>query len=190
MLKPLLHNLLIAAALVVPALAQAQTAPQGKKELLARILELQSPGVEAMAKQLAEQPAMAIMQQAGAALQRVPADRREAIARDIEADLRKYAEGAVPIVQARAVKLAPDTIGPLLDERLTEDEMRQVIAMLESPVIRKFQGMAGDMQRALTQRLVAETKADVEPKVRAMQQSVAKRLGISPPAGAASGARK
>jgi uncharacterized protein len=88
------------------------------------------------------------------------------------------------------VKLAPDTIGPLLDERLTEDEMRQVIAMLESPVIRKFQGMAGDMQRALTQRLVAETKADVEPKVRAMQQSVAKRLGISPPAGAASGARK
>ena len=131
-----------------------------------------------MARSLAEQPAMQIMQQAGQALQRLPAERREAVARDIEADLRKYAEEAVPIVSARAVKLAPGTIGPLLEERLSEDELRQVIAMLESPVIRKFQGMAGDMQKALTEKLVAETKPDIEPKVRAMQQVVAKRLGL------------
>jgi hypothetical protein len=58
--------------------------------------------------------------------------------------------------------------------------------MLESPLQRKFQGMAGDMQRALVEKLVADSKGDVEPKVRAMQQSVSKRL--APPATPAPGA--
>jgi len=177
MFKPLLNAVFVAAAFSLPA--HAQTAPvAGKKELVERVLQLQQPGIEAMARGLAEQPAMQLMQQAGQALQRLPAERREAVARDIEADLRKYAEEAVPIVSARATKLAPGTIGPLLEERFSEDELRQVIAMLESPVIRKFQGMAGEMQKALTEKLVGETKADIEPKVRAMQQTVAKRLGL------------
>lgn len=193
MFKPLLSAALLAAAAIVtsPAHAQAQVQTQaanGKKELVARIIQLQQTGIEAMARGLTEQPAMQLMQQAGPAVQRLPAERREAVARDIEADLRKYADEAVPIVSARAVKLAPSTIGPLLEERFNEDELRQVIAMLESPVIRKFQGMAPDMQRALTEKLVGETKADIEPKVRAMQQSVAKRLGLAPPPPAAGSA--
>ena len=199
MFKPLLSAALLTAAAIVtsPAQAQAQAQTQtqtqaqaanGKKELVARIIQLQQSGIEAMARGLTEQPAMQLMQQAGPAVQRLPAERREAVARDIEADLRKYADEAVPIVSARAVKLAPSTIGPLLEERFSEDELRQVIAMLESPVIRKFQGMAPDMQRALTEKLVGETKADIEPKVRAMQQSVAKRLGLAPPPAAAGSA--
>ena len=171
----------VAATLSTPAAAQA---PQGKKELVARVLQLQQPGIEAMARGLAEQPAMQLMQQAGQALQRLPAERREAVAKDIEADLRKYAEEAVPLVRDRALKAAPTTIGPMLEERLSEDELRQVIAMLESPVIKKFQGMAGDMQRVLTEKVVADSKADIEPKVRAVQATVAKRLGVPPAASA------
>ena len=187
MFKPLLTAALFAASFTQPA--QAQTAPaNGKKELVARVLQLQQPGIEAMARSLAEQPAMQLMQQAGQAMQRLPTERREAVARDIEADLRKYAEEAVPIVSARAVKLAPSTLGPLLEERLNEDELRQVIAMLESPVLRKFQGMQGEMQKALSEKLVGETKPEIEPKVRAMQQVVAKRLGLTPPAAAAASA--
>lgn len=185
MFKPLLSAALIAAAFTAaaqtPAPASAPTAvpaAASKQELVARILQLQQPGIEAMARGLAEQPAMQLMQQAGQALQRLPTERREAVARDIEADLRKYAEEAVPIVSARAVKLAPTTIGPLLDERFNEDELRQVLAMLESPVIRKYLGAQGDMQKVLTEKLVGETKADIEPKVRAMQQTVTKRLGL------------
>ena len=178
MFKPLMAAALLAAATIAPALAQA---PQTKKELVARVLQLQQPGIEVMARSMAEQPAMQLMQQAGQALQRLPAERREAVAADIQADLRKYAEEAIPIVRDRALKAAPLTIGPMLEERLTDDELREVIAMLESPTIRKFQGMAGDLQRALQEKVVAESKAEIEPKVRAMQQTVAKRLGITPP---------
>lgn len=190
MLKIALCAAVVAAATLAPSSVFAQAAG-GKKELVARVLQLQQPGIEAMARGMAEQPAMQLMQAAGPALQRLPAERREAVARDVEADLRKYSEEAVPIVRDRAVKLAPSTIGALLEERFTEDELRQIIGILESPVNRKFQGMAGDMQRSIAEKLVADTKSDIEPKVRALQQSVAKRLGVTPnTGGAASGARK
>lgn len=196
-------TLIAAATLAAFGLAQAQapasappasaaasaTVSAAKKVLVARVLQLQQPGVEAMARQLAEQPAVQLMQQARPLVQRLPAERREAVARDIEADLRKYAEEATPIVRDRAIKLAPSTIGPLLEERFTEDELKQVIAMLESPVNRKFQQLAPEMQRAMGAKLVAETRGAIELKVRALDQSVARRLGITPAAGAASGAR-
>ena len=182
-----------AAALVAAGWAQAQTATPApataaKKELTAKVLLLLQPAVENMAQQIAQQPAMQVQQGAGQALQRVAAERREALARDIEADLRKYVEETSPILRERAVKLAPDTIGTMLDERFTEDELRQIAALLESPVNRKFQQAFPDMQRALGERLVAETRGEIEPKLRALDQTVGRRLGLSAPAAAASAA--
>jgi hypothetical protein len=44
--------------------------------------------------------------------------------------------------------------------------------------------MAGDMQRALSEKLLAETRPTVEPRLIALEQNVRKHLGI--PAQAAS----
>jgi hypothetical protein len=183
-------RVLIASALVATSWAQAQTAaapaaaPATKKELVAKLLQLQQGGIENMARSLVEQPAIQLMQQANIALQRVPQERREAVARDIEADIRKYAEETVPLARERAVKLAPGTIGPLLEERFSEDELRQVIAFLESPVTRKYQQMGPDFDKALREALVAETRGEIEPKVQTMLRTVAGRL--PQPAAAAS----
>jgi hypothetical protein len=164
-----------------PAPAPAPAVSPAKKALVERVLQLQQPTIEAIARQMAEQPALQMMQSAGPALQRLPAERREAVAKDIQADARKYAEEASPIVRDRAVKLAPTTIGPVLEERLTEAELKEVIAILESPVNRKYQAMGGDMQRALIEKLTADTRPVIEPKLRALEQSMRTRLEI--PAG-------
>jgi hypothetical protein len=172
---------LLAAAIAVAGSAQAQTSPSpAKKELIARVLKLQQPDVENAARMLVEQPAMQLGQQAGQALQRLPAERRDAVAQDIQADLRKYVEETGPIVRERAVKLAPTTIGTVLDEKLSEDELRQIVTLLESPTVKKFQGLFPEMQRALSEKLVAETRADVETRLRALQQTVGQRLGVAP----------
>ncbi len=210
---PLVNTLAIATLLMVtavtpPVWAQAQTVPgaaapaaaaaaqpssPAKKELVARILKLQQPGIETMAKNMTEQPAGQVLQQASMAMQRIPPEKREALARDIEADIRKYAEEAVPLIQQRAVRLAPSTIGTLLEDRFSEEELRQLITLLESPLNRKFQGMAGDMQRALSEKLVAESRTDIETRVRAMAQSVDKRVtsaaGVTAPASAPAGGK-
>ena len=189
----MLKKIGVVAALAAAGWAHAQTpaasAPTAaKKELTAKVLQLLQPAVENMAQQLAQQPALQVQQGAGNALQRIPAERREALARDIVADLRKYVEETGPIVRERAVKLAPGTLGAMLDERFTEDELRQIAALLESPVNRKFQQVFPEMQRALGEKLVAETRAEIEPRVRALDQTVGRRLGLTAPPGAASGA--
>ncbi|HXE50298.1 MAG TPA: hypothetical protein VN663_18115 [Ramlibacter sp.] len=176
-------TLLVAAA----AAAQAQSTP-AKKDLVARILKVQQPGIEAMARGLVEQPAMEILGNAGNALPaRVAKDKQEAVGREIQADVQKYVDDAVPYVRDRALKLAPTTIGPLLEERFTEDELKQIVSIMESPVYVKFQRMGDDMQKALVDKVVGDTRGTIEPKVRTLEQTVAKRLGVTsaPAAGAA-----
>ena len=164
----------------VAGVAQAQSTP-AKKELVAKILNLQQPAIENMARVLAEQPAGQMMQQANIVLQtRIAPDKREAVGKEIQADLKKYVDEAVPLVRERALKLAPSTIGVLLEEKFTEEELKQLVAIIESPVNRKFQQLGGDMQKVLAEKLVGETRSLIEPKVRALDQTIGKRLGIQP----------
>ena len=91
----------------------AQTTPLSpvKKELIAKVLNLQQPAIENMSRALAEQPAAQMMQQAAVVLQtRIAPEKREAVGKEIQADLKKYADEAVPLVRDRALKLAPSTI--------------------------------------------------------------------------------
>jgi hypothetical protein len=202
--RPLIAAMLAASTAFAPAAwgqAAAPAAPSGKKELVQKILQLQQPAVESMARQLVEMPAAQLMQQAGPALQqRVAADKREAVGQEIQNDVRRYVEEAGPIVRERALKLAPGTLGPILEEKLTEDELKQVLQtmqQLDSPAYRKYNTLGVEMQRALGEKLVAETRSAVEPKMQALQDSVAKRLGVTrnaaapkPAAPAASGGAK
>ena len=174
----------------VPATAPAPAASPtpaspAKKELAARVLALMKPAVETLGLQLAQQPALQIQQRAGLALQGVAAERREVLGREIEADLRKYFEETGPLVRDRAVKLAPTTIAPMLEDRFSEDELRQIIAMLESPLNRRFQQTFPEMQRVLAEKLVAEMRGDIETRARALEQTVGKRLNPTAPAAAA-----
>ncbi|MCY7308101.1 MAG: hypothetical protein LH632_18590, partial [Rhodoferax sp.] len=110
-----MKKLLLVALVAACSVALAQSSP-AKKELVAKILQLQQPAIEAMARAMAEQPAAQVMQGAGNLLQtRIPPEKRDAIAKDIQADLKKYVDEAVPLVRERALKLAPTTIGAVLE---------------------------------------------------------------------------
>jgi hypothetical protein len=168
-------SLVLAAALAVAGGAHAQT----KKELVLKVLQLQQPSIENMARALTERPAAMLMQQAGIALQKMPADKRDAVAREIEADVRKYVDESAPIVREHALKLAPTTIGAVLEEKFNEDELKQLAALLESPVLKKYQQLTGEMQRSLGEKLSAELGPTIDPKVRALEQSITRRLGVT-----------
>lgn len=181
--------LILAIAAACASTAQAQSTP-AKKELVARILKVQQPGIQNMARILVQDSVAPLMDAAGAALeQRVAADKREAVAKEIQADVRKYADETSTMVQDRALRLAPATVGPILEEKFTEEELRQLATMLESPVLAKFNSTGNEIQRALIEKLVQDTRPQVEPKLKALEQTVAKRLGVTPAAPAASNAR-
>ena len=179
-----------AALLCAAGLAQAQaqgnnTSSPAKKELVQKLLTLQQPGIEGAARGIVERPAAAMLQEAGRVLQsQIPADKREAIGKTIEADAKKYVEETYPPVRERAVKLAPTTLGPALEEKFSEDELKQLIAWFESPVNKKFQQYSGEMQNTFLQKLVAEARPVIEPKLKDLEAKVRVALG-APPAGAA-----
>ena len=175
-------GLLSALLLCACAAVQAQTAASpAKKELVQKLLTLQQPGIEGAARSVVERPAAQMMQEAARVLQtQIPADKREAIGKTIQADVKKYVDEAFPPVRERALKIAPTTIGATLEEKFTEDELKQLIAWFESPVNKKFQQASGEMQNNFLQKLVAEARPVVEPKLQALEQKMRAALGAPP----------
>jgi hypothetical protein len=190
MQKKSLSSLALALVLALPAhMVLAQSTPAStpaKKALVTRMLKLQQPGVEAMARAMAEEPAAQMLERAAAVLPaRIEPDKQEAVAKAIQADTKKYLDEAVPLVRDRALALAPETVGPLLDKSFTEAELGKILSLLESPEYLKYQKMSGEMQASLQTKLVAETRTGVEGKLKALEAAISARLGINAPAASA-----
>jgi len=177
-------RIVLLALLVAAGTVQAQS----KKELVAKLLQVQQQGIENIGRSLAAQPAQQMLQAAGQALQKVPADKREALGRSIQADVKKFHDEVEPLLRERALRLAPTVVGPLYEERFTEDELKQVIAWLEAPVSRKLAQIDNEFGVALAEKVVADTKPAVEAKLKTLEATITKRLGLPPPAAPASGA--
>ena len=162
----------MAALLALATIAHAQTTP-AKKELVAKVLVLQQPLVESMAREVVERPALQIMQAAGNALRgQVAPDKREALGKSIETDVRKFVDESVPVLRERAIEIAPTTIGATLEEKFSDDELKQLIAWYESPVYKKYQQLGGEMQNVFMQKLMAEAGPLLDGKLQALQQKV------------------
>lgn len=183
------HVLAQASPAAQPATAAASS--PAKKELVAKLLQLQQPGFETLGRSLLQRPVTQLMQGASQALQQVPPEKREATIKAIDTDIKKFVDETGGLMRDRAIKLAPSTVGAMLEERFTEDELKQLVAWFESPINKKYNQMGAEMQKALTEKLVAETRGTVETRLKALEQNVAKQLGITPPpAPAASPAKK
>jgi len=178
-------KLLAAASLLALApLVQAAPTP-AKQALIDKLLALQQPGLEMLARDIVQRPLMPVMQKASMNLQQVPADKREAVTKAVDADVKKFIEDAFPIVKASALKVAPTAIGTLLDERFTEDELNQIVTWMESPVSKKFSGIQPDLQKALVEKILAENGPQLEARFNALQLSVDKTMGLKPAPSAA-----
>lgn len=162
---------LAAAVWLLPAQAQS------KKELVQKLLVLQQPGAEALARSIAQQTAGQFMQAAGEAIQRLPADKRQPAAKAVEADIKAFYGEIEPLLRERAVKLSASTVGTALEEKFTEDELKQLIAWAESPVNKKYKQLAPELENSLAEKLIADTRPIVEPKAKALERKLSGKLG-------------
>ncbi len=175
----------VAAPPATPAAAAVASSP-AKKELVKKALQLQQAGIEGVGAAMASQAAGQLLQIATPAITRLPEDKRQGVATELQAEVRKFQGEVTPILRASAMKWAPSTLGTALEEKLTEDELKTLIAWLESPVSRKYQQLSGGAQQALTQKIVAETRPQVEPKLKALEQTMMAKLKAASAAPASS----
>ena len=167
-----------------PAKKEASAVSPAKKELVKKALQLQQAGIESVGAGMANQAAGQVMQLAGPGIARAPEEKRRALVTDLQAEVRKFQGEISPILRASATKWAPSTLGTTLEEKFSEDELKVLIAWLESPVSRKYQEVTPEAQQALTQKIVTETRAQVEPKLKALEQAMIAKINAAttPPA--------
>jgi uncharacterized protein len=171
-------------AVLAFALTAAPAHAQNKKELVAKVVQLHMQGIENVGRVIAGQTSQQMLQAAGQALPRVAADKREAVGKEIQDDVKKFYDEVEPLLKKRAVELAPATVGAAYEEKFSEDELKVVIAWLESPVSKKYAQMDRDQGNALAEKVVADTRPTIEPKLKALEATVAKRLGVPAEGGA------
>ncbi|MEK8085657.1 hypothetical protein WNB94_04520 [Aquabacterium sp. A3] len=159
----------VATALMLTSLA----AHADKKADVQKILTLQQPALEDMARSVAERPALQMAASVRQIMaQAVPDDKREATAKQIDAEIKKYLDAAVPAVRASATKLSQSTLAPLLEEKFTEDELKDLVAMLDSPVLKKYQGLLPEMSNTMLEKVVADARPQVQPKLQTAETNI------------------
>jgi len=150
-------------------------APAGKQELAQQILTRLN--IDSIGETMLSAPVSNALQQARGLLQgRVAAEKRDATMSELSGQARKFMDEVGPITRASADKLIPTTVRPLLAERFSEDELRQILAILDSPVRKKFEAMLPELQKKLGESVAADTGAVVNPKLKGLQEDIGLRL--------------
>ncbi|MRW91281.1 DUF2059 domain-containing protein [Duganella sp. FT80W] len=149
--------------------------PPAKQALVDQVLKLWN--IDSIGQSMLQVPVADAVQQARAMLQgRAAPEKRDAAMNDIVGDAKQFMADTTPITRASADKLIPSTIAPLLAERYTEDELKQLIAILESPVKKKFEAMLPEMQKTLGEGVAADTRAVIDPKLQGLKEKIGLRL--------------
>jgi hypothetical protein len=163
----------IAAVLAITSLS----AHADKKEWSQKIVAMQQDAVDGMARSIVEQPARQMSSQSSQIISHaVPAEKREATGKQVEAEIKKYLDSANPILKASAAKLSQTTIGTGLEEKFTEEELKQLHGMLESPVMKKFQAAIPELSGKLQEKVMADAQKQLSPKLDTAGNTVRKIL--------------
>jgi hypothetical protein len=166
--------------------ALAQPSP-AKKVLIDKIVAIQQQGLtDSLAASIVQAPLGQLAQAGRQALQQVPAEKREATAKAMDAEIKKFIEENVSYLKDKISKAVPGTASALLDERFNEDELKQILAWAESPVSRKYSQAGGELQKAIVQKVMTESGATLEGRLKTLQANLAKQLGLPPAPPAAS----
>lgn len=164
-----------AAAASAPAAAASAPLSASKRALLEKLLSLWHP--EQVAIVMAQRPAAEAVQSSRIALQgRVSGERLDTTVKSIAADAQRYVDEVTPVAQAAGAKAAQEVALPMLAESFTEAELKELIALMESPVRRKFEGLVPKVEAAVGTRVATEAGPQIQPKLDAMKQEVASKL--------------
>lgn len=155
--------------------AATKTELKTKPQLIKRLLELWH--VEAVGLAMLRTPVEESLRQSRSLLQaRTSPEKREAALKDIEGYAQEFLNKNVPIVLESGKKITATTVEPILSEKMSEEELRQMIAILESPAKKKFESLVPEMNKAFGEKLAATDGKEMKEKMEELQQKIGKRL--------------
>ena len=173
----------------VPAAAQGSDA---KRALAQKIAQIQHKAdSEAMTEQLTASAVQPLIASWSERLdETVPPARQKDVRDKLDVELKKFAETSRKAIEGQTAKAADAALIPLLMEKLSEDEMKTVIAYLESPAAAKFQALGPEATTAWAKKVVEATRTPVENAAKAFDAAATKIVGAPAPSSSGNGAKK
>jgi uncharacterized protein len=183
-MKKLITTLAIA-GLACTAAVHAQTDP--KIEAAKKVVALQQgPELDRLVGQLASSTAQELIAKWGPQLEaKVPKAKQAKASEDLNAELKKYADDASQLISKQVAKVSAESLVPAYAERFTLEELQQIAAFFESPVMKKYQAAAPELGNVFVQKLVEASRPDVMARVKQFDEAAVKIVGSAPAAGAA-----
>ena len=180
-------TIILATTLALTSLADTTAMAQttnSKTDLAAKVVTLQQgPELDRLVIQLAGSTTQQLIANWGPKLEtNVPKARQEKASEELNAELKKYADDTVQLITKQVKKVSADVLVPAYAERFTQEELQQIAAFFESPVIKKYQAAAPELGNAFVQKLVEASRADVLVRARQFDDAALKIVGNSPSA--------
>jgi hypothetical protein len=107
---------------------------------------------------------------------RVPADKQDATMKDITAEATKFVEQESAGLRTSTHAIVQSSVAPLLAQKFSEDELKQLAGILESPVLAKFESVVPEMKKAVGENVAKANAAQIQPKMTALQNRVGLKL--------------
>ncbi|ARU06180.1 hypothetical protein CCO03_17205 [Comamonas serinivorans] len=170
-----------AVAFVFPMAAHAQDAKRALAVKLAAIQAKNDGG--ALTEQLVQSAAVPMIQGWSQRLdESVPPARQKDVRDKLDVELKKFVDSTKKTVEAQVDKTAESTLVPVYMEKFSEEELKTIVAYLESPVSSKFMTVAGDATNAWAKKVVDATKTQVESSAKAFDTAAGKIINAPAPA--------
>ena len=116
----------------------------------------------------------------------MPAAKQDAAIKTLDAELKKYEADATQIISAQATKSKGDALISAYAERFSEDELKQLVALMEAPIFKKYQGVAPELGNAYVKSIVDGARDRITQRSKAFDAAAEKITGPAPAGGSTS----
>lgn len=138
----------------------------------------QGPELDRLVEQLTQTTTQDLLQNWAPKLQNdVPANKQEQVREALNAELKKYADDVVNIISGKVGAVSKESLVSAYMERFSLDELQQIAAFFESPVIKKYQASAPELANVFVQKLVEATRTDVTARASQFDAAAEKIMG-------------
>lgn len=166
---------LAALALCAAGSCAAQAVPASKQALVDRVLAKMH--TENVGLAMLQAPVAESIRQSRAMLQgRATPEKAEAAMKDITAEAEKFFAKNAPLVRASTQTAVKTKLAPMLAEKFSEDELKQLVAFMESPIRAKFEALAPELQKTIGESVAAQLQGQIKPEMAALQERIGLRL--------------
>jgi uncharacterized protein len=162
--------------------ATAAPASDAKRALAARMIVLQrGPEMERMAYQLTTNAVQPVIERWAPKLEAMPAAKQTKAREQLNTELKALGESTRKLIEAQMAKSADSALLQAYLDRFSEDELKEVVALFESPVFKKYQGMAPELGNLWIKDVVEKSRDAVIAKDKDFDAKAAVIMGVEAP---------